>query len=104
MIQGLTPDQELIIKKRAAASRITEAPRKWIYNEEGQGVLIENVEDYEELKDFFELTVPSCDNKDIKVIKVGEAKRNVNKAKRDIEREATKKKATPKKKEEKTEA
>ena len=110
MIYGLTPEQEIKQKAKAKASLITEKPRKWLYNKENQGVLIETEADYEDLKDFFELTKPDCDNKEITVIKVGKAKQAVNKAKRDIEKAKKEepkkevKKTVPKKKEEKTEA
>lgn len=104
MIQGLTQDQEKIMKKKHAASLIEQAPRKWVYNDSKQAVLVETEAQFDEIKGIFDLSKPNCDNSEVKVIKFGEAKKLINKAKRDIEKAKEEKKVAPKKKEEKKEA
>ena len=90
MIYGLTPDQEKKFKIKAAASQIAEKDRKWIYNDMNQGVLVNTIAECEEIESIFNLSEPNCDNREISVIKFGEAKKQINKAKKDIVKKAEK--------------
>lgn len=84
MIYGLTPDQEKKFKIKQAASRIEQAPRKWVYNNLKQGVLVNTEAEFDEIKSIFNLDKPGCDNREVIVLKFGEAKKQINKAKRDL--------------------
>ena len=84
MIRVLTKEQKKLANAKATASLAEQRSRKWIYNDSKQGVLVETEEQFDEIKGIFDLSKPNCANSEIQVIKFGEAKKQVNQAKRDL--------------------
>jgi hypothetical protein len=94
LIDRLSPEQQKKFKEKQAKSRIEQANRRWAYHK-NYGVLCETKEQYEEIKEVYDQDRPD-DNKSLVIRKFGQAKQDINRAKKQLE---SKKK--PAKKEEK---